>query len=276
MNNILVPCDFSETSKNALNYAIALAKNLSANMMLLHVAQLPAMNSEFGLTSYAMPNNNEENKNFLEELASEIKQENPNISEVTCYTEIGNATDIIVAYSRNYDVTFTVMGISGHGNKLMKAFLGSTAVHVSKETITPLIIIPPDVTYNKIQNVAFACDYDEHIESNTSLLQVKALSAILGSTLSVLHVVPENHDLNIKESHIDSYVEHSLENATHKTFIITDNDVSEGLLEFVENHEIDAIILEPKKHSFFHNLFYPSITNEIAFNSPVPVITMHG
>jgi len=276
MNNILVPCDFSETSKNALNYAIALAKNLSANMMLLHVAQLPAMNSEFGLTSYAMPNNNEENKAFLEELASEIKQENSNISEITCHSEIGNATDIIVAYSRNYDVTFTVMGISGHGNKLMKAFLGSTAVHVSKETITPLIIVPPDVTYKQIQNVAFACDYDEHIESNTSLLQVKALSAILGSTLSVLHVVPENHDLNIKESHIDSYVEHSLENATHKTFIITDNDVSEGLLEFVENHEIDAIILEPKKHSFFHNLFYPSITNEIAFNSPVPVITMHG
>lgn len=276
MNRILVPCDFSDTSKNALNYAVALAKNLSANMMLLHVAQLPVMNSEFGLTSYAIPNNNEENKALLEELATKIKQENSSITEITCHAEIGNATDVIIEYSRNYDVTFTVMGISGHGNKLMKALLGSTAVHVSKETATPLIIVPPEVSYKHIQNVAFACDYDEHIESNTSLLQVKALNAVLGSTLNVLHVVPENHNLNFKESHIDSYVEHSLENATHKTFIITDNNVSEGLLEFVENHEVDAIIIEPKKHSFFHNLFYPSVTNEIAFNSPVPVITIHG
>ena len=276
MNKILVPCDFSETSKNALDYAIAVAKNLSANLLLLHVAQLPVMNSEFGLTSYAIPNNNEENKALLEELATKIKQEHPSITEISCHAEIGNATDVIVEYSKNHDVTFTVMGISGHGNKLMKALLGSTAVQVSKATSTSLIIVPPDVNYTQIKNVAFACDYDEHIESNTSLLQVKALNAVLGSTLNVLHVVPENHDLNTKESEVDSYVEHSLENATHKTFIITDNNVSEGLLEFVENHEIDAIILEPKKHSFFHNLFYPSITNEVAFNSPVPVITIHG
>lgn len=276
MNNILVPCDFSETSKNALNYAIALAENLSANLLLLHVAQLPVMSSEFGLTSYAIPNNNAENKTLLEELANKIKQEHSNISEISCYAEIGNATNVIVEYSRNYDITFTVMGISGHGNKLMKAFLGSTAVDVSKETETPLIIVPPDVTYKQIKNVAFACDYDEHIENNTSLLQVKALNSILGSTLNVLHVVPENHNLNIKESHVDSYVEHSLENATHKTFIITDNNISEGLIEFIENHDIDSIIIEPKKHSFFHNIFYPSITNEVAFYSPVPVITIHG
>ena len=276
MNRILVPCDFSETSKNALNYAVELAKTLSADLILLHVAQLPVMNSEFGLTAYSFPENNSENITLLTELSNEIKKKEPTISTITCNAEIGNATDVIVEYSKNYDITVTVMGISGHGNKLMKAFLGSTAVNVSKETITPLIIVPPDVRFKKIQNVAFACDYDEHIENNTSLLQVKALNSILGATLNVLHVVPENHNLNIKESHIDSYVEHSLENATHKTFIITDNNISEGLLEFIENHDIDAIIIEPKKHSFFHNLFYPSITNEIAFYSPVPVITIHG
>ena len=217
-----------------------------------------------------------DNKALLEELAAKIKQDHSTITNVTCYAEIGNANDVIVEYSKNYDITFTVMGISGHGNKLMKAFLGSTAVNVSKETMTPLIIVPPDASYKKIENIAFACDYDEHIESNTSLLQVKALNSILGATLNVLHVVPENHNLNFKESHIDSFVEHSLETATHKTFIITDNDISEGLLEFVEYHDIDAIIIEPKKHSFFHTLFYPSITNEVAFNSPVPVITIHG
>lgn len=276
MNKILVPCDFSDTSKNALNYAIEFAKNLSADLLLLHVAQLPVMNSEFGLTSYSIPNNNADNKALLEELAAKIKQEHSTITNITCYAEIGNANDVIVEYNKNYDITFTVMGISGHGNKLMKAFLGSTAVNVSKETMTPLIIVPPNASYKKIKNIAFACDYDEHIESNTSLLQVKALNSILGATLNVLHFVPKNHNLNFKELHVDSSVEHSLESVTHKTFIITDNDVSEGLLEFVKYHDIDAIIIEPNKHSFFHTLFYPSITNEVAFNSPVPVITIHG
>ncbi len=276
MNKILVPCDFSETSENALNYAVELAKTVSGDLLLLHVSQLPVMTSEFGLTSYAIPNSNDDNKALLEELADKIKQKHSTVTNITCYAVTGNITNVIVEYSKNYDVTFTVMGISGHGNKLMKAFLGSTAVDVSKNTTTSLIIVPPNVVFKKIENMAFACDYDEHIENSTSLLKVKALSSMLGSTLSVLHVIPDNHNLDIKESHVDSFVEHSLERASHKTFIITDNNVSEGLLEFVENHDIDAIIIEPKKHSFFHTLFYPSITNEIAFNSPVPIITIHG
>ena len=230
--------------------------------------------SEFGLAAYSLPDTNAINS-ILQEMADKIKKDHPLISNVTCYSEIGTPSDIIIEYNQKHNISFTIMGISGHGNKLMKTFLGSTAVNVSKSTNTTLIIVPPDVCYKKIQNVAFACDYDERIKSNASLLQVKALTSVLGSTLNVLHVVPENHDLNIKESHIDSYVEHSLENAEHKTFIITDNNISEGLLEFVENHDIDAIIIEPKKHSFFHNLFYPSITNEVAFYSPIPVITIH-
>ncbi|MBI3520229.1 MAG: universal stress protein [Bacteroidetes bacterium] len=276
MNKILIPCDFSDTSENALNYAVELAKYLNYDLVLLHVNQIPAMNSEFGITSYeiadAIPNSQES----LKELADKILQNEPLISGVTYYSEIGNATDTIIDYAKRNDIAIIVMGISGHGNKLMKAFLGSTAVNVSKKTETPLIIVPPDVKYKKNQNIAYACDYDEHIESNLSLIQVRYINMLLGANLHVLHVVPENHHLNTKESHLDSYVEHSLENAAHKTYIITDNNVSEGLLSFIENHDIDLIVIEPKKHSIFHNIFYPSVTNEVAFFSPVPVLTIHG
>ena len=275
MNKILVPCDFSDTSKNALDYAVELAKYLASDLMLLHVTQIPVITSEFGLSGYSIPDSASINS-ILKEMATKIKQDHSLISNISYYSEIGTPSDLIVEYSQKYNVSFTVMGISGHGSKLMKVFLGSTAVNVSKKTETPVIIVPPNVSYKKIQNIAFACDYDKNIETNASLIMVKYINSILGSNLHVLHVIPENHDLNVKESHIDQYVESSLENARHKTFIIADNDVSEGLLEFIENHDIDLIIMEPKKHSFFHNLFYPSITNEVAFYSPVPVLTIHG
>lgn len=275
MNKILVPCDFSDTSENALNYAVELAKYISGELILLHVTQLPVISTEYGLTSYSMPDNNSE-KIALQELADTIQKKHPQISKIDCYSETGSITDYIIEYSRNNSVIFTVMGISGHGNKLMKLFLGSTAVNVSKEIESSLIIVPPDTTFKKPQNIAYACNYDIDIESNSSLIKVKQLNTLLNSDLYVLHVIPENHDLNTKESEIDQFVENSLENSLHKTFMIADNNVSEGLIEFIENHEIDLIIMEPKKHSFFHNLFYPSITNEIAFYSPVPVLTIHG
>ncbi len=276
MNKILVPCDFSDTSENALSYAIELAKYLSYDLILLHVNQIPAMNSEFGITSFELADAIPNSQQALKEIADKILKQEPLISNVAYFSEIGNATDSIVEYGAKSEVAMIVMGISGHGNKLMKAFLGSTAVNVSKKTEKPLIIVPPNVKYKKNINVAYACDYDENIESNSSLIQVKYINTLLGSSLHVLHVVPEDHHLNNKESHLDSYVEHSLEKASHKTYIITDNNVSEGLLLFIRNHDIDMIIIEPKKHSVFHNVFYQSITNEVAFASPVPVLTIHG
>ena len=276
MNKILVPCDFSETSENALNYAVELAKYFSSSLALLTVNQVPVMNAEFGLSAYPINDSTKDSLEYLKEMATRIKKREPLITDIDCYCEIGNATDVIIEYTKKLNVDLTVMGISGHGNKVMKNLFGSTAVSVSKRIELPLIIVPPDMKYKKIMNVAYACDYDKEIEQNSALIQIKYINTLLGSSLHILHVIPEGHDLDSDEAEVDTYVEHKMINSVHKTFVITDNDVSEGLIFFIKNHDIDMIILEPKKHSIFHNLFYPSITSEVAFNSPIPVLTIHG
>lgn len=276
MNKILIPCDFSETSENALNYAVELAKYFSSNLVLLHIDQIPVMSSEFGMSSYSLTETITDSRGILQKMAEKLRLEEPLIQSIECYTETGSPTEAIHEYTRTHNVDVIVMGISGHGSKFMKNLFGSTAVAVSKRVEIPAIIVPPGVKYKKIQNIAYACDYDTDIESNTALVQVKYINTLLGSDLQILHVIPEGHDLDSKESEVDNFVEHKLENATHKTYIIAENNVSEGLLFFIKNHDIDLIIIEPKKHTFFHNLFYQSITNEVAFFSPVPVLTIHG
>ena len=109
-----------------------------------------------------------------------------------------------------------------------------------------------------------------------SLIKVRNLNKIFDSALSVLHIIPENHLLNEEESYVDNYVETKLATTNHRTYIITENKVSEGIINFIDNHKIDMIIVEPKKHSIFHSLFHASVTNDLAFLSPVPVLTIHN
>lgn len=276
MNKILVPCDFSETSDNALEYAIELAKYLSSSLVLLHIDQIPVMSSEFGMTPYTIADTSDDSKQILQKMADRIRLEEPSIASVDCFSEIGNATESIHEFTTTHQVDLVVMGISGHGSKFMKNLFGSTAVAVSKRVQIPAIIVPPGVKYKKIQNIAYACDYTTEIEKSTSLVQVKYINTLLDANLQILHVVPEGHDLDAKESEVDCFVEQKLENASHKTYIISENNVSEGLLFFISHHDIDMVIIEPKKHTFIHNLFYQSITSEVAFFSPVPVLTIHG
>jgi nucleotide-binding universal stress UspA family protein len=276
MNKILVPCDFSETSENALVYATELAKYLSASLVLLHIDQIPVMSSEFGMTPYTVADTAGDSREMLQKIADKIRTREPSISGVEFFSEIGNATESIHEFTKTHSVDLIVMGISGHGSKFMKNLFGSTAVAVSKRVEIPAIIVPPGVKYKKIQNIAYACDYNPEIEQSTTLTQVKYINTLLDADLQILHVIPEGHNLDAKESEVDCFVEQKLENATHKTYIIAENNVSEGLLFFISHHEIDMIIIEPKRHTFMHNLFYQSITNEMAFFSPVPVLTIHG
>ena len=276
MAKLLVPTDFSEASENATNYAIEMANALSAEIVLLHVNQIPVSVSEFGITAYDVSEMKTESLVTLKGLAEKIKKSYPYISKVEYYAEIGNSADVILEYAKKTNFEFVIMGNNGHGNNFIKNIVGSTSVSVSKKIEAPLIIVPPHVKYKKIESLAYASVYDEDIETNTALSKVRDLNLLFNSTLSVLHVIPENHSLNETESFADNFVESKLSKTEHQTYIITENKVSVGILDFVKYHQIDMIIVEPKKHSIFHALFYPSITNELAFKSPVPVLTIHS
>ena len=276
MTKLLIPTDFSEASENATNYAIEMANALSAEIVILHVNQIPVSVSEFGITAYDVSEMKTESLVTLKALAEKIKKSYPHISKVEYYAEIGNSADVILEYAKNKNFEFVIMGNNGHGSNFIKNIIGSTSVSVSKKIEVPLIIVPPHVKYKKIENLAYASVYDEDIETNTALIKVRDLNLQFNSTLSVLHVIPENHSLNETESFADNFVESKLAKTEHQTYIITENKVSVGILDFVKFHQIDMIIVEPKKHSIFHALFYPSITNELAFKSPVPVLTIHS
>lgn len=276
MNIILVPVDFSETSDNALLYAVNLANSLSSNIMLLHVSAIPVYNNEYNVVAYTVNDALAESKTTLEEKALLLKKENALIGEVQCFSELGDLKAVMLNYITNKNIDLVVMGITGHSTTFGKVLFGSNAVSISRESNIPVFIIPNGYEYKNIKNIAYASEYDAHITEQTGLIQIKNIASMFGASLSVLHVIPDNHLINEVESATDLFVEQKLEATSHKTFILSEDKASTALLDFIKTHDVDVIVLEQKKHSFLHNLIYPSTTKEIAFNSPIPVLTIHS
>lgn len=53
MNKILHPTDFSENASKALQFAISLSRKLDAELVILHIANLPTiMNSSSSVSSF--------------------------------------------------------------------------------------------------------------------------------------------------------------------------------------------------------------------------------
>lgn len=276
MNTILVPIDFSETSDNALLYAVNIANVLSADIVLIHVNSIPVYNNEYNIVAYPINDSVEFSLEQLKEKAELLKKDNVFLGNVSCYVETGELKTVVESYISNKNIDLLIMGITGHETKLGQVFIGSNAITVSRESKIPVFIIPKTCSYTEIKNIAYASEYDVHITEQTGLIQIKNIASMFNANLSVLHVIPDNHLIDEVESETDLFVEQKLENTNHKTFILSEDRASTALLDFIKIHDADIIVLEQKKHSFMHNLLYPSTTREVAFNSPIPVLTIHS
>lgn len=274
MNTILVPIDFSEPSENALEYATHLASYWAANLILLHVDSIPIYNNEYEVLTYTINDSLATSKELLKGKCNRIKKDNRLIKDVSYYAEMGDLQSIILEYVAKMGIDFIVMGITGHSTKIGEKVIGSNAVKVSRDSMVPVMIIPRKYKYKQIFNIAYASQYTKDISEHNSLLQVKYICSLFSANLFVLHVIADNHLMDEVDGKADLIVENKLQNITHKTFILINTNTSEALLDFIDSHKVDMIVIEQKKHSFFHNLFYPSVTKEVFFNSPVPVLTI--
>ena len=275
MNTILVPLDFSEPSENALEFAVGIANDLKANILLLHTEQMPIASYELEPVAFTIQNNIELNTNLLLDRANKIKEIYPSIGSINYSVEMGDLKSNITEYIRKKNIDLIVMGITEKTSTLSKVFFGSNAITISRSAKVPVIIVPNKCRYSGIKNIAYACDYREHAEGVNDLIEIKNISKIFKALLNVIHIIPEGHLLTDKEVETDTYIESQLDNIKHRSFIFPRKNIVAEILDFIQVQKVDLIVLEQAKHSFFHEIFYPSVTKELAFNSPIPVMTIY-
>lgn len=275
MKTLLVPCDFSETSNNALQYAISLANDYKLNIVLQHAVVMPDTMPETAFASYNVVDAKNDALDSINKLKNEIQNKLFDECEIVTIVEIADPKYLINKVAIDYAVDFIIMGISGHGSSFTKFILGSTATAMAKESDIPVLIIPPKYTYSKITSLAFANDYSDENINDLVLSKVAKLCSMFNAKLNILHVVPSGHFLSTKESNIDNYIEHEFETTKHSTFIINDDKITTGLLNFIENHKVDIVITEPREHSFLYSVFHSSTSKDLAFFSPIPVLNIH-
>ncbi|HET6225839.1 MAG TPA: universal stress protein [Bacteroidia bacterium] len=157
MRNILVPTDFSKNARNAAEYAIAYAKAIKANVVLLHVYHIPAPPSIDG--SYFEPIPLEEIKLEIEK---QLKREVARLKRKTGVgvkhiSKMGLASDIILKEEKT--ASCLVMGMSG-SNSASELLIGSVTTTVMRQSKKPVFVIPEKASYKKPGKVVFAWDYN--------------------------------------------------------------------------------------------------------------------
>jgi nucleotide-binding universal stress UspA family protein len=274
MKKIIVPVDFSDTSKNAAVYAGQIAKALSATITLLNVVEPIAAGSDGTPIIDEYDARKKITELALENLKPLVLDNNPEISVTTIADENNSLIESLRKVVAEEHADLIVMGITG--NSLAERLsVGSNTINIVHENICPVIIVPPFARYKEIKKVLFATDF-KNVEASTPVPYIKE---VLDAFRAELYVVNVDNDSSSELS--DEYrlqrgkMEALLAGYQTSYHFINQDDFSEAISQFSADHQIDLILVVPRKHTFLSSLFSFSHTRQLAYHSHVPVITIH-
>ena len=273
METILVPTDFSPAADNAANYAVELAKFFDTKLVLLNAYSMPPVNYEAGFSVEILTVLQEAAIKQLETLKKQLLLKNEYLT-IVCETEMGIPYDVIQSTAKKYNADLIVMGIVGEAGKLKEHVIGSSAVQVARHLKIPTFIIPENVKYHRIHHISFACDM-EKTEETELVYTAKYFSKMFDAELEVVNVEKPEEEVTNEKAKTSVFIERKLDTIKHKTVYITENNITKGLENYFHIHPTDVIMLNPKKHNIFHNLFTESVTKELAFHIHQAILAIH-
>ncbi len=276
MKTFLVPFDYSETAENAAIYALDLAHQEKAKVVLLHVFNVPypvAHDTYVPLVS--MEELEKDAKDSLKKYKQKLLKKTGSTVEVDCKVTPDFVVDGIVKFKNHNRVDLIVMGITG-GSKLKEVLIGSNTLRVIQQCHTNMLIVPKDAKYRTVKKIALATNY-EFEDENLVKKALKHYTDLFHAQVVALHVnTYEEINTPAKRATVERFNAYFKENEFFtKEIEPADNNVAEEIETYVQEKKCDWVGIIPRKHNIIDKLFNPSITKKLAFHLHVPVLVIH-
>ena len=141
LNKILVPIDFSDTSKKALHYALRFAEQFGSEIVLLHVVEptTPMVGAPLGVEVFPqLPDDSISANKELAALAARSRNNGSNSIRSTI--RVGHAPNEITKAAKDLDVDLIVIATHGY-TSWRHLCMGSTAERVVRTAPCPVLVV---------------------------------------------------------------------------------------------------------------------------------------
>ena len=280
MKTILVPIDFSDNSKNALDYAVEFAKKMNYEITLVHAFQptlVEAINDSIKILKHQeITGTPQDIKAQLKLWQKAVIDIDKNLDCNAIFIE-GNLSDEINEIIEDNTIDLIIMGTKG-ATGLKSVFMGSNTAQVIETVLCPVLAIPSDYKFKDFKTIAFATDY--HDNDKISLGFLTDLSEQFNSNLEVVHIANNDMKSRYEEDLLEYFVTQIKKTINYKKLnchlIEGKDNISKALNEFVVNHKVDLIAISTVDRILHGPLFNRGITKDMSHHIKVPLLAFHA
>lgn len=267
MKTFLVPTDFSDTAKNAARYAVRFAEQIKGSrVVLFHIYDRQGYGSDG--TPLHVDESSERNIALaaLNNHRADLLSGGNNV-QVDIMAHAGDFNEEVEHAVNELNTDLVIMGIND-SNALDKLLVGSATLRFIKRHISPVLIVPENMQYQPVTKVAFASDL-LYVDGSTPAKLIRSLCGALNTPIHVVHTGNEYDPLQRVK------LEGKLEGCNPEFHFPEGTNFAATLNNFVTANNIGLVIMVPREHDFFENLFKKSHIQMMAYESKVPIIAVH-
>lgn len=270
---ILVPTDFSDCARHALDFAGNLAFQTKSQLSLLHVV-MPLHVSDPSLADLVEAEMIHRKQQFEDDLKawSGIVYDKYLVQSDTT-VRFGDLAKQIALLTQEEPNGLIVMGTEG-ASGLKKLLYGSRTSQVIEYSKAPVLAVPMQASLQLPKRIVFATNFfDSDLKSLNHLIEM------------VKGWMPDIYLLHISQDHVRQerdYIEEFSNQVKKETqysrlfyYVLPHDDNEKGINLFVKSMNCDMIALATRKRNFMERLISSSLTKEIVQQAAIPVLAFH-
>lgn len=264
---ILFPTDFSKQSIQALKETVKLNQQLNEELVILHAYSRPYAEG-FDQKGNLDQMEGDVKRNFqkLNKEIPELNAQNHSFKQV-----LGDIIDAVVYYVNNESIDLIVMSTKGAVG--IGELFGTKTAKIIKSVNVPVIVVPKDASLMPISKLGLACDYS--LETPAKKLKVlNQLAEALKFEMDLITLNRDEKTMTANEQNNRKSLEDAIVKIAHTSHFEKSSNVEWGLIKYAKSNELNMIAVIPKSYNFIERIFHESLTKEMAFHSPMPVLVL--
>ena len=295
ITKILVPVDFSEPSKTAVNYGLSLALQFNAGLVLAHIVPSSLV------SAYTFPT---ESFAFEKDQAESAKTTLPTLVPAECRERVRLGTIVKVGDVRSellgmiHDENPDLLVMGTHGRNVFERFLlGSLTERMLRKVSVPILTVShlaPTRELHTIgpvplRHVLYATDLSAGAESGLRFSAELARGAV--ARLSVVHVFKSldriywaaeagyigDEILSMKEDaerRLHSSIPSDLPTTLQVEPVMLDGEAYREILNFADEQNVDIIVMNMQSKTALERAMLGSTAERVIRGAHVPVLSI--
>lgn len=263
MKEILVPTDFSDSARNALDYAVALANRFGSKILLYHVFKIRITSRTFVSIDAVLK---EEAEDKMQDIIESYR------SRLKAGTSMGGLAmrgDVIPAITHRAETEpadLIVMGTEG-ASGIRGIVMGSTAVGVLEDTNIPVLVVPKGAAYTGLQSLVLALD-EKAVRNRKVLEPLFRIAQVYDLPIKVFHKTDPEHP-----SEIDEKIAPLFQDVNYALYYeASEMSTRDSIIRYARREMADLLCLVRRKRNFLEKLFQSSTTREQVLHGNIPML----